>query len=512
MKILPIDKVREADAYTIAHEPISSVDLMERAAEKCVSDFLDVHISLNDIQNVKIFVGTGNNGGDGLVIARLLSQKNINISVYVVRFSNNESDDFSFNFKKLKNIEHVKIHDIFNENQLPEITSYDLVIDSVFGSGLTRHPSGLAAEVIKHINQSYCEVISIDIPSGLFSDISSKDHQDVIIKADTTLSFLPMKLAFMFPENAPFFGDVELLDIQLSEDFIEKTSVVNYLVEKEDVYNHLQKRSTFSHKGTYGHGLLMTGRYGKFGSAVLSSGGCLRSGIGLLTVHTASNGMVILQTAQPEAMLSLDKNSNIISELPDISNYSAIGIGPGIGTEKETQNVVKQLIQNYSSPIVFDADAINILAENKTWLQFLPKGCIFTPHVKEFERLVGKSENEYERNQMQRAFSEKFNCYTILKGHYTSIASPNGNCYFNTTGNPGMATGGSGDVLTGIITGLLAQGYHPKLASIIGVYLHGLAGDLATDELGYNALLAGDIVKNIGKAFLELNFINFLQK
>lgn len=504
MKILPIEKVREADAYTIANEPISSLNLMERAAKTCVDEYLDFHLVWNDIQHIKIFVGTGNNGGDGLVIARLLAHKDIDIEVFIVRFSKNESPDFSANLKRLHEQNIVKIFDITSIEELPDFHSSDVVVDAIFGSGLTRPPEGLSAETILHINNSECEVISIDIPSGLFSDISSQMHKNLIIKADTTLSFAPMKMAFLFPENSPYFGNIELLDIGLSDEFIENTNVTNYRVEHSDIAKHLIRRSAFSHKGTYGHGLLITGSRGKFGAAILSTGGCLRSGIGLLTVHTASEGTTILQTSQPEAMISLDRNAAFISELPDISRYNAIGIGPGIGMEKETQNVVKLLIQNYSSPIVFDADAINILAENKTWLQFLPAHCIFTPHPKEFERLIGKSDNHYKRNELQREFSRKYNCYVVLKGYNTAITCPDGSCYFNSTGNAGMATGGSGDVLTGIITGLLAQGYHPKLAAIISVYLHGLSGDIAVETLGYEAMLAHDIVENIGKAYQKI--------
>lgn len=503
MKILPIEKVREADAYTITNEPISSINLMERAAGTCVKYLLDFNI-LKNIRHVKIFSGTGNNGGDGLVIARQLADTNINISVFIIRCSNNESTDFSTNLQRLREQNRVKIFDVFREEELPAISKNDVTIDAIFGSGLSHPPSDLAADTIKHINQSDCKIISIDMPSGLFSDICSTGHKNYIIKAHTTLSFSPIKLAFMFPENAPFFGNVELLNIGLSDSFIKQTKVSNYTVENSNIVHNLKNRSEFSHKGTFGHGLLISGSRGKFGAAVLSAGGCLRSGIGLLTVHTASDGLTILQTSLPEAMVSPDKNTAFISELPNVSRYNAIGIGPGIGMEKETQNVVKLLIQNYTAPIVFDADAINILSENKTWLQFLPKGCIFTPHPKEFERLVGNSDNNYNRNELQRNFSQKFNCYVVLKGHNTAITCPDGSCYFNTTGNEGMATAGSGDVLTGIITGLLAQGYHPKLAAIIGVYVHGFAGDLASLKTGVHALLASDIINHIGKSFIKI--------
>lgn len=504
MKILPIEKVREADAFTIANEPISSIDLMERAAGKCVSDYLNFHVETHSFSSIKIFVGIGNNGGDGLVIARLLAQVQQNISVFIVRFSEKESSDFYENHQRLIRQNVVPIFDISSEKEMPYISDNDLIIDAIFGSGLKRKPEGIAADVITHINKSQAAVVAIDIPSGLFSDSSSQEHKDFIIKATTTLSFAPMKLAFMFPENEPFFGRVKLLDIGLSQQFIKEIVVKNYLLEGDDLRIHLKNRSAFSHKGNYGRGLLIAGSREKFGAAVLCTGGCLRSGIGLLTVHTAVDGVNILQTTHPEAMVSPDRNHTFISELPKMLDYNAIGIGPGIGTEKETQNVVKLLIQNFSHPIVFDADAINILSENKTWLQFLPNGCIFTPHPKEFERLVGKAANDYERYELQRNFSQRFRCYVVLKGHHTAITTPDGSCYFNTTGNAGMATGGSGDVLTGIITGLLSQGYHPKIAALLGVYIHGLAGDLAAEKFGFHALLPRDIINYIGKAFLKI--------
>jgi len=265
-----------------------------------------------------------------------------------------------------------------------------------------------------------------------------------------------------------------------------------------------RERNKFSHKGNYGHALLIAGSYGKMGAAVLASEACLRSGAGLLTSHIPKKAYEIIQTCVPEAMASIDKSTEFFTKSPNISFYNAIGIGPGIGNNELTQTALKLLIQNSNIPLLFDADAINIISENKTWLHFIPPNCIFTPHPKEFERLVGKSKNNFDRNEMQKQFSVKFNCYLVLKGAYTAITCPDGSCFFNSSGNPGMATAGSGDVLTGIILGLLAQNYHPKIASIFGVFLHGMAGDYAAKKIGQEAMIAGDIVKYLGKAFREI--------
>jgi NAD(P)H-hydrate epimerase len=240
------------------------------------------------------------------------------------------------------------------------------------------------------------------------------------------------------------------------------------------------------------------------GAAVLAAKACLRSGPGLVTAHIPRSGNTILQTAVPEAMLFLDADEDIFSGIPDLSGYSSIAIGPGIGQADATRRALKHLIQNSNLPLIFDADALNILGESKTWISFIPKGSIFTPHPKEFERLVGKSSDDFERNKIQREFSIKHGVYVVLKGAHTAITTPDGNCYFNTTGNPGMATGGSGDVLTGILAGIKAQGYSSLETCLLGVYIHGLAGDFAAEERGHEALIAGDIIQHLGNAFLSL--------
>ena len=308
----------------------------------------------------------------------------------------------------------------------------------------------------------------------------------------------------MLPENELYVGNWEVLDIGLSSDYINSTGTKNHYIIDKDIYPILKGRAKFSHKGTYGHALLIAGSYGKMGAAILASRACLRSGVGLLHTHVPKSGIQILQTASPETMISIDRYDNYFSEVPNIGQYNAIGIGPGLGMEHQSQMAMKLLIQNSTCPMVIDADALNILSENPTWLAFLPQGSILTPHPKEFERLAGKWRNDFERLDKQRNLAQKHGIYIVLKGANTSICFPDGQCYFNSTGNPGMATAGSGDVLTGIITGLLASGYSSGIASILGVYVHGLSGDLTADELGYESLIADDIIDNLGKAFNRL--------
>lgn len=502
MKILNVAQIREADAYTIANEPIASIDLMERAAAKC-SAWLIQHYGRS--KNYKVFCGTGNNGGDGLVIARLLTEKNISVETFVVRFSENCSDDFTINFQRLSKIKKIKVSDIKTAEEISSIDKNDIIVDAIFGSGLSKAISGgIVSEVIDAINKSKAEVLAVDIPSGLFGENNSENNGK-IIQASQTLTFQVPKLSFFYARNEKYVGKWHVLPIGLHPKFIEQTDVKNYFVEEEDCHALIKTRKKFSHKGNYGHALLVCGSYGKIGAAVLSARACIKSGAGLVTSHIPKCAYIIMQSSMPEIMCSIDAEENIISDTVDIKPYNAVGVGPGIGNDEKTQKSLKLLIQNCSFPVVFDADAINILAENKTWLSFVSKNSIFTPHPKEFERIAGKSSDESERQKLQTEFSKKYGVYVILKGAYTCISTPAGDCYFNSTGNPGMATGGSGDVLTGIITGLLAQGYTSFEASLLGVYIHGLAGDLAAKRYGYEATTASEIINMLGKAFLKLS-------
>ncbi len=501
MKILPVEKIREADAFTIKNEPIKSIDLMERAANQCYQ-WIKKH--LDKTHRFKVFCGPGNNGGDSLVITRLLAKKNYDVDVIIVRFTEKGSDDFDLNLNRLNEINIVSLTEIRDGDTLPEISDDEIVIDAIFGSGLSRPVTGFVGNLINHINASGAITIAIDTPSGLFSDENSTDKGGAIIEADYTLSFQFPKYAFLFPENDKYAGEWTILPIGLMEDFTDQVKVENFFVKRQDAVQLLKPRNKFDHKGTFGHALLIAGSYGKMGAAVMVAKAALRSGAGLVSAHVPQTGYPIIQTAVPECMVSIDENEKVFSKPPDPGLYNAIAVGPGLGTERASQDALKLLIQNVNAPILFDADSINILGENKTWISFITAGSIFTPHPKEFERLAGKSSNHFERNQMQREFSIKHKVYVVLKGAHTCISTPDGLCFFNSTGNPGMATGGSGDVLTGIILGLLAQGYHPQEACILGVYLHGMAGDIAAKKKSQQAMIAGDITENIGKAFRKL--------
>ncbi len=501
MKILGVNQIREADRFTIENEPISSIDLMERAGKNCTKW---IHKKLKKNQGVFVFVGPGNNGGDGLVIARHLVEKDYNVTVVMLLFTENFSNDFSVNLNRLKKQGKAEIFEIRKNEQLPIIKHDSLIIDAIFGSGLNREVSGFIANAIQHINQSDAIVVSVDIPSGLFADKYSDNKKNAIVHADYTLSLQFPKYSFMFSENEFVIGSLHIIDIGLHLDYISNVKEKALLINIEEAAPLLRSRSKFSHKGTYGHALLIAGSYGKMGAAVLSSKASMRSGLGLLTTHIPKMGVNILQTAVPECMLSIDQNESNISQIPDLATYNCAGIGPGLGTDKQSANALKLLIQETKRPMVIDADALNILSENKTWLSFLPKNTILTPHPKEFERLAGKSNNSADKLEKQKAFAIKHQVIVVLKGAHTCIATPDGKLYFNTTGNPGMATAGSGDVLTGIILGLLAQNYPPVEASILGVYIHGLAGDIAADKKGFEAMIASDIVKYLGNAFAKL--------
>lgn len=501
MKILTIDKVREADAYTIEHEPIPSIDLMERAARSC-STWMAEHFA-SDFK-VQVICGPGNNGGDGLAVARILALEGYTVSVCYMKPGDKFTPDFTINLGRLEKMKGVNVILLADGDSIPGIEDTDIIIDALFGSGLTRPVDGPAAEIIRQINGSASVVVSIDVPSGLFADSGSIHTRSAIVKADYTLTFQMPKMAFMFAENALFVGEWHILPIGLHADFLDGAVTKNYFITRPEVSDILRPRPIFAHKGNFGHALLIAGSSGKMGAAVLSARACLRSGIGLLTAHIPREGLQVMPVAVPECMTQADLSETIYTKTGDLTPFNAVGIGPGIGTDELTQKAMKLLIQEAHYPLVLDADALNILSENKTWLAFLPKNSILTPHPKEFERLAGKCHDDFERLESARSFAVKFSVFLVLKGMHTAICCPDGNCYFNSTGNAGMATGGSGDVLTGIILGLLGRGYPPKEAALLGVYLHGFAGDLAALALGQESMVAGDIITYLSEAFLKL--------
>ena len=499
MKLYTTKQIRAWDAYTIEHEPVASVELMNRAAGAFV-DWLVVHYPDTN-RPVWIFAGTGNNGGDGVAAARLLHQRFYETKVFVCAFGGKHSADFDAQIAALPPHRAVEVYELPSAANLPAIPANVLIVDALFGSGLTRPLEGVWAKTVDWLNDLPNEIVAIDLPSGLFAD---KHTPGPSVHASRTFSFETPKLAFFFPENVERVGEWAFGSIGLHAGFPKNNDSRFHFLTPSEVRLMVKKRSRFSHKGTYGHALLLNGSHGSMGAAVLAAEACLRAGVGLLMVHVPGCGYNILQTRVPEAMCSTDANDTYWTELPDLSHYTAIGAGCGIGQNAQTAQALKRLLQTTEVPLVLDADALNILAKHPNWFSFLPKNTVLTPHPKEFERLFGPSADDFERNALQRAKAQEYQIFILLKGAYTAIACPDGSCWFNSTGNPGMATGGSGDVLTGIITGLLAQGYAPQKACLLGVYLHGLAGDLAATEKSQEGLLAGDIATFLGKAWLAV--------
>lgn len=492
MKILSSQQIRQLDADTIAHTPIASIDLMEKASEAFVDWFCSSYLP---IQNVKIYCGKGNNGGDGLAIARLLIRHGYLVEVCVVEYTEKTSGDFLINQQRIQEILPIKRINSIEELEIP--LAGTVVIDALLGTGLTRPLSGLLAEVITKLNHAPVERVSVDIATGLYTDCPNQPN-DIIFHSHQSVTFEFPKMAFLMPQNELFTGNWHVVPIGLHPQFIDLThSPYSYTTEKT-IDGLLKPRNRFSHKGTFGHALVIGGSYGKIGAATLAAGGCLRSGAGLTTLYVPRCGYQIAQIARPEAMTITDKEENIISEIPDLSAYSSVAFGPGTGTDTLTLSALARLIEIISVPLVLDADGLNLLAAQPKLMSKLPTNTILTPHPKEFERLAGKSVNDFERIEKAREFASKHQIILVLKGAHTAVISPDGSVQFNSTGNSGMATGGSGDILTGIITGLLAQKYSPIHAAIIAVFQHGRAGEKASQQRGQASVIASDIVNALG--------------
>lgn len=499
-KIFSVEQIRRADQYTILHEPVLSIDLMERAARACCKWIADRYPQQHTFI---VFCGTGNNGGDGLAIARLLLTAGYLVQAYVIGSEAKATQDFLVNKKRLSERDPSLVIQLRTQSDFPVVPPGTILIDALFGTGLSRAPEALLASLIRYINAAARTVIAIDIPSGLLADKHS-DPAGAIIQATHTLSFQFPKLAFFFPENGRYAGEWHILDIGLSQAFIEQESSAVFFITRAYCKTILHKRPKFSHKGSFGHALLVAGSYGKMGAAVLATDACLRSGVGLLTVHTPVCGYQILQTTHPEAMAAIDSGEQYTRDEIRTDGFTAVGMGPGLGTHPETQMAVQHLLTHCKRPVVIDADALNSIGLQKAAERTIPAHAILTPHLKEFARLAGEADNDFSRYEQQLSFSQKHRVYLVLKGAHTCITTPDGESYFNTSGNPGMAKGGSGDVLTGILTSLLAQGYPPKEACLLGVFLHGMAGDLAKQQLGESSMLPGDLVRYLPQAFISL--------
>ncbi len=503
MKIFTSAQIHELDKYTVEHEPITSLNLMERAA-KALTRAIEEEWS--NRTPVVVFAGPGNNGGDALAVARMLCEDGYQVNVFLFNVHNKLSADCASNKKRLMEAKRVKLFTEITVNfDPPQLDADTLVVDGLFGSGLNKPLAGGFAAMVKYINQSPAKVVSIDIPSGLMTEDNSYNIHANIIRADLTLTLQQKKLSMLLADNQQYLGRLRVLDIRLSPEYIQKADCKYRILEENDIRQLLRPRNDFAHKGSMGNALIIAGCYGMSGASILATKACLRSGAGKVTAHTPKRNYEIMQISVPEAVLQMDSEETIFSEPVDTGYFDALGIGPGLGTSEATAIAMIAQLRRTSCPIVVDADALNILASHRAWMQQLPKDIILTPHPKEFDRLAGNaSSNCSERLAKACELAEHLQAYIILKGHYSALCYPDGKIDFCSTGNSGMATAGSGDVLTGIITGLLARGYNQADACRIGMHLHGLAGDLAAKDLGKESLVAGDIIRYLPKAFLRL--------
>lgn len=503
MKIFTAAQIKACDAFTIEEQKISSWQLMERAATKCL-DWLRTQYQSHT--PFLIICGTGNNGGDGLALTRLLLQEGYSAKAAVVNHNNRISTNTSENLQLLQQLAPDNVQMLEEGMLITELPEDIIIIDALLGTGINKALDRWLFDFVKELNELPNTKIAIDTPSGLPAD-GLPEADVAIVRATVTLSFQYMKRSFLHPEAAPYIGTVTVLDIGLSNKFTEDTHSQYLGIDHVTACSLYQKRNAFAHKGNMGHALLIGGSYGKSGAICLSAHAALRSGAGLLSVLAPACAHQGLLQSLPEAMFidGGNKHINQIPIEPTKENYKAIGVGPGLDTLPDTKDTIIPLIKNSTAPLVLDADALNILAEQDESVWHLPANTLLTPHPKEFERLFGKTNNSMLQVELGRAKAMKHNVIIVLKGKHTAVLLPNGTCWYNMSGNAGMATAGSGDVLTGIITSLLAQGYAPPIAAKLGVYLHGKAADIAVEKLGQEALIASDIIKHLGAAYLSLN-------
>lgn len=502
MKIFTSDQIKEIDQQTIKKEPILSLNLMERAANQ-LFEFIDENFD-QDVP-VTLFAGPGNNGGDAVALARILADEDYQSHLYLIKIGNKRSPDCEANINRLIDNPGVQVHELTEENEFPTIPGSHLLVEGIFGSGLTRPAEGWPAKVINFINELPNPVMSIDIPSGLFSE-DNRDNHGAIIRADFTVSFEFPKLAFMIPENEQYVGEWEARSIGLLPEAIAEHQTEFFYTTDDDL-PFLQFRDKFAHKGHFGHALLVAGSFGKTGAAVLAAKACIRSGSGLLSIHIPQFSYSIMQSCVPEAMLVIDETEQIYCQKDHLEPYSVVGAGPGIGQKKSMKEALQTLIHNTETLMVLDADALNIIGQERNLLDILPEETILTPHPKEFDRLTEPHNNQFERIESARKLAKQYKINVVLKGAHSAVIDIYGQVHFNSTGNPAMAKGGSGDVLTGIILGLVSSGYKPFDAARLGVFVHGRAADIALEDQSEESLIATDMINCLGPAYKSIRVL-----
>ncbi|GAA4943585.1 bifunctional ADP-dependent NAD(P)H-hydrate dehydratase/NAD(P)H-hydrate epimerase [Algibacter agarivorans] len=500
MKVFSKEQIYEGDKLTAERQQISSTDLMERAGTQI---FNWMHMRMQGAQvPIHVFCGIGNNGGDGLVVARHLVTHGYNVNTYVINCSDKRSKDFLVNYDRIKNVTK-KWPILLNCAQdFPEIHPDDIIVDAVFGIGLNRPVDDWVKGLFMHFRASKAFTLSIDMPSGLYTDKAVQD-EDAVVWAGFTLSFASPKLVFFLPETAKYTMQWEILDIGLDQEFLFTTDTEVELIGKQEVLPNYIPRDKFSHKGQFGHALIVGGSYGKIGAVTLASRAALSAGAGLISSYIPKCGYNVIQGAFPEAMVITDSDEEKITSIKFDIEPTVIGFGVGVGTDTKTASALETFLKTNKVPLVIDADGINLLSKKKALLKLLPEQTVLTPHPKELERLIGKWKDDFDKLKKVKAFSKKHKLIVVVKGANTITVFDN-KLYVNTTGNPGLATAGSGDVLTGVITGLISQGYNPLVAAIFGVYLHGKSADIALEDFGYQSLIASHIIDYLGEAYIDL--------
>jgi hydroxyethylthiazole kinase-like uncharacterized protein yjeF len=500
MKLFSKEQIYAGDKLTAERQNISSTELMERAGTQI---FNWMHRRMQGAQvPIHVFCGIGNNGGDGLVLARHLITHGYNVYTYVINYSDKRSKDFLINYDRIKNTTKKWPTLLKCTEDFPEIHQNDIIVDAVFGIGLNRPVDDWVKKLFQHFRATKAFTMSIDIPSGLYTDKPVEDP-DAVVYAGFTLSFASPKLVFFLPETAKYTVQWEILDIGLDPEFLYTTATEAQLIGKHEVLPNYMPRDKFSHKGTFGHALIIGGSYGKIGAVTLAGRAALAAGAGLVSAYVPKCGYMPLQASFPEAMVITDSDEEKITTIDFDITPTVVGFGIGVGTDAKTVSAFEAFLKTNKAPLVIDADGLNILAKKKALLKLLPELSILTPHPKELERLVGSWKDDFEKLKKAKAFAKKHKVILVLKGANT-ITIFNEQLFVNTTGNPGLATAGSGDVLTGIVTGLIAQGYHSSVAAIFGVYLHGKSADIAVQDFGYQSLIASHVIEYLGEAYIDL--------
>lgn len=509
MKLLTSAQIHQWDLFTMANESVSEYNLMERAAAGAAS-FISGQFSRN--LPVYVFCGKGNNGADGLVISRKLLEGGFKVITFIIEYSQSASYLFSKNYEVLQNCLSSEIIHL-NAAELPVLDNGAIIIDAIFGSSLRLPLPPVVAGIIRQLNECRIsrqyKIVAIDIPTGLEANFCRPPLESPL-QVCITLSFQIPKCSFLLSDTGIYCGEVNILDIGLDKKFPIDQLSDYFLSDFNSLKGIFKKRMKFAHKGNFGHSLIIAGSKGKTGAAVLAAKGCLHAGAGLVTLFIHKSGLNTVQISVPEAMAVESNETDFAAGFDQNLNlYNSIAVGPGLGQQEQTKKNLIDLLKNYTKPLILDADALNILSTCENWHTLIPENSILTPHPGEFDRLMGKSPTAFDRLQKQQRLALTTRSVIILKGAYTSICFPSGKTWFNASGNPGMATGGSGDTLTGILCALCSQGYSSENASRLGVYVHGLAADLAAEVHGQTALSAGMLSDFLGKAFRKFEALAY---